>query len=234
MTRPGLILIESIAGSGKSTIGQKLAAILQANNISAHFYHEFDRMHPIRELNSSDSDELIEKTVSRWRTFVNERQSTGIAIFDGVLSQCFIAELILMCADEVTIIEGVHRTIEIIKVLDLLVIYLYHDNIRELILKTYGKRNETWQKKIDMFIESTTYGKKRKLEGLSGYISFNREYVTLLNRIMGSSGLASISIETAQGEWAEYYRQIAEFLSIPSFENSSVKTLNGLNNIDAL
>ena len=165
---------------------------------------------------------------------MNKRQSTDIAVFDGVLSQCFIAELILMCADEGTIIEGVHRIIEVIEGLDPRVVYLYQNNVQESILKAYNKRNENWQKKIDTFISNTAYGKKGKLEGLSGYISFNREYGTLLNRIMGSSGLVSISIETAQEEWATYYRQIVEFLSMPLLENRSVKALNGLNNIDAL
>lgn len=221
-----LILIEGIAGSGKSTVGQKLAKILHANNISAHFFHEFDRMHPIRELDFKDSGELIEKTVSHWQTFVDEHQSPGITIFDGILSQCFIAELMLMCTDEQTIIDSVHKVIEIIEVLDRRVIYLYQDNIREAILKAYNERNETWQKKVDAFIANTEFGRKKKLEGLSGYIVFNQMYSPFLSRIMEDSNVTCLSIETSQGKWTTYYKQITEFLSIPLFENNSIKTLS--------
>ena len=225
MTESRLILVEGIAGSGKSTVGQYLATILCKENISAHFIHEFDRGHPIREAYLGDISGFIEKIVTRWRIFVNEHDATGITIFDGVLSQLFIAELVLMNAEEETIVDSIHMIVDVIRVLKPHVIHLYQEDIRASILKAYNNRNEVWQKKIDGFIERTTYGKSRNLVGLPGYVSFNQMYGRLLRRIMSDLDLACVSIETTQGEWQAYYKQISEFLTIPLPENSSIETI---------
>lgn len=220
-------MIEGIAGSGKSAVGEKLAHILSENNISVKFYHEFDRMHPIRESNSKDSSTLISKTISNWRAFVDQqKKSSAVAIFDGVLSQCFIADLVLMCIDEQVIVESIRGLIRTTRVLDPHVIYLYQQDIRAAITKAYNRRSQNWRKKIDTFISNTEFGRKKKLEGLSGYITFNIYYGALLNRAMKDMGIDLISIETSQERWPAYYREISEFLSMPAFENDSVKALN--------
>jgi thymidylate kinase len=214
MTQSILILIEGIAGSGKSTVGQELAAILRANKISTEFFHEFNRTHPIRELNLENSSELIEKTASRWQTFVDEYQFPHVTIFDGVLSQCFIAELMLMCADEQIIIEGVRKVVKILEPLEPHIIFLDQNDVKESILKAYRERSERWQKKIDAFITNTEYGRRNKLGGLSGYIHFNQTYSALLSRIMTDADVACLRLETSQGEWSTYYGQITDFLSM--------------------
>ncbi|KPK71442.1 hypothetical protein AMJ87_07255 [candidate division WOR_3 bacterium SM23_60] len=208
-----LILVEGVAGSGKSTVGEQLAALIRANNVRVDFHYEFERGHPIRKLDLPNSIELITKTISHWQAFVDEHQSLGIAIFDGILSQCFVAELILMGADEQTIIDGVHKVLKIIEPLEPHIIFLYQDDVKESILKAYSERSERWQKKIDSFIENTEYGNKNELKGLSGYICFNQKYSALLRRIFEDSNVTSISIETSQGEWSTYYKRITDFLS---------------------
>lgn len=212
ITQSELLLIEGIAGSGKSTVGQELAALIRTNNVRADFHHEFERGHPIRTLDLPDSNELITETISHWRAFIDEHQSPGIAIFEGILSQCFVAELILMGADEQTIIDGVHKVLKIIEPLKPHIIILYQDDVKASILKAYSERSERWQKKIDSFVENTEYGKKNELKGLSGYIRFNQKYSAFLRRIIEESDVASISIETSQGEWPTYYKQITDFL----------------------
>jgi hypothetical protein len=225
MLQSKLILVEGIAGSGKSTIGQKLVAILRAHNISAHFIHEFDRTHPIRDVNCTDSDELIEKTISHWQAFVSEYQSPHVTIFDGILSQCFIAELMLMGTDEQKILDVVHKVLRIIEALDPRIVYLYQDDVRKAIRKAYYERSEKWQRKIDTFIADTEFGRKNQLKELPGYVSFNQVYSTLLSRIIADSDLPCITIETSQRQWPIYYKQIADFLSISSFENNCIETI---------
>ena len=204
-------------------VGQNLTAILSKENIGAHFFHEFDRGHPIREADFDDAGEFIEKTFSRWRIFADEHHSRGVTIFDGVLSQLFIAELMFMDVEDETIVDSVHKIVETLRVLEPRVIHLYKDDIRASILDAYSKRNVLWQRKIDGFIESTAYGKNRKLAGLSGYVSFNQTYGKLLRRIMDDLDLACVSIETTRGEWREHYKRICEFLTIPLPENSNIE-----------
>ncbi len=220
-------MIEGIAGSGKSVVGEKLAYILSEKNIRVRFYHEFDRMHPIRESDANNSSTLIDKTISNWRTFVDQqKKSCSVAIFDGVLSQCFIAELVLLCTDEEIITKCMHRLERIMKVLAPRIVYLYQDDIRAAITKAYNRRSERWRKKIDTFISSTEFGKKEKLEGLSGYIAFNISYDALLKKVMSDMNIDMISIETSGEKWPAYYKEITEFLSMPRFEKDGAKKLN--------
>ncbi len=226
MRKSKLILIEGIAGSGKSTVGQKLYRSMSKNNADVTFFHEFDPLNPISELNSENSIELINTSLSHWRSFVDQqRHSNEVTIFDGILSQCLIAELVLMCTDELTIIHHMRELGEILGALGPCVIYLYQKNIQKAITKAYDQRNATWRKKIDTFISNTEFGRKKKLKGLSGYITFNLHYGSVLNRVMSDITIDKISIETSQEEWSTYHAQIAEFLSIPSFENDSIRTL---------
>ncbi len=224
MIKSKLILIEGIAGSGKSTVGQKLYRNINKNNVDVKFFHEFDPLNPIRELNSEDSINLINTSLSNWRSFVDQqRHSNEVTIFDGILSQCLIAELVLMCIAEKTIIHHMRELVKILEALSPCVIYLHQKNIRKAITKAYNQRNTTWKKKIDTFNSNTEFSRRKELKGLSGYITFNLHYDSVLKRVMSDIATEKISIETSQGEWSTYYAQIAEFLSIPSFENDSIR-----------
>ncbi len=226
MTNSKLILIEGIAGSGKSTLGKKLYEIICKNNINVKFFHEFDPLNPIREINSKSDTELISKSLSKWRAFVKQhRNSHEVFIFDGILSQCFVAELILMATDEQTIMYHVRELVKTLEDSNSCVIYLYQENIKEAITKAYDCRNERWKKKIDTFISNTQFGRKKTLKGLSGYITFNLYYDAVLKRIMANVTIDRISVDTSQAEWSRYYEQISEFLSLPSLENDSIREL---------
>jgi thymidylate kinase len=223
MTKSKLILIEGIAGSGKSTVGQKLYRIMSRNNINVKFFHEFDPSNPIRELNSKNNSELINKSISNWRSFVDQlRNSDEVIIFDGILSQCLIAELILMCATERIILNHIRELIEIIEILNPSIIYLYQKNVEESLTKIYTQRNERWRKKIDRFISSTEFGKQKKLKGFSGYVAFNFFYVSILNKIMRDVTIRKILIENSEAKWFTYYGQIAKFLSIPFISDDNI------------
>ena len=219
MIESRLILIEGIAGCGKSTVGKRLHKMVSNSGINVKLFHEFDPVSPIHDVASDDEDEIIQKSLANWTAFADRfGDLDDVFIFDGILSQCLVAELILAGAERDTIAKHISDVLETVVDFHPCIIYLHHEDINEAITRTYNRRNETWKKKIDGFIQNTEFGRQNRLEGLSGYIAFNKHYGSVLGEIIRSAYTKKIVIGISQGEWSKYYTQISRFLSIPLLE----------------
>ena len=219
MIESRLILIEGIAGCGKSTVGKKLHRMVSNNGVNAKFFHEFDFVNPIQDVANNNNDEIMHKSLANWRTFADRSGDLDdVFIFDGILSQRLVAELILTCTEEDIIAKHISDVLETVADFHPCIIYLYHEDASEAIIRTYDQRSETWKKKIDGFTQNTEFGRQNRLKGLSGYISFNKYYSSVLGEIIRSAHARRIAIDTSRGEWLEYYAQISKFLSIPLLE----------------
>ncbi|MGJ7488587.1 hypothetical protein ACSFA2_25200 [Variovorax sp. LT2P21] len=112
----GLVIIEGIMGSGKSTTMKFVAKALEDAGRSALAVHERADPHPVRatdELQNwfepwpeSTAEQLATRAISRWRSFAEEfRLGPAVPVLDGQLFHGDLTNLFLMEAsfDEIAV-----------------------------------------------------------------------------------------------------------------------------------
>ncbi|MCP4706762.1 MAG: hypothetical protein GY865_19365 [candidate division Zixibacteria bacterium] len=210
-----LILIEGMAGSGKSTTGQKLLDVHSINNIRPEFYHEFSNNHPIINYSEPDINHWINQTIQRWSNFVdNILKENKIVILDAALFQCTIGELLEKGAKEIEIYKYAYQILDIIKPLNPTLIYFYQDDIVSSLHKVYESRSQKWQNKICTFLDDTAFGKNNNQTDYELYLKFNKVLRKITDEIFEQTTISKIAIENSEPSWPDIYKKLNEFLQI--------------------
>ena len=156
---PNLILIDGIAGSGKSTLGQSLYRAIRLNGRAAEFYHEFHRPHPILNVEAETDSEWVQQSLSRWRRFVDRISGQdGVAILDGALFQCGIGTLFERGADPQAAIVYGQRVVDVIRRLEPVFVYLHQEDVETALREVREQRPESWAKRVEETFAELPYG----------------------------------------------------------------------------
>ncbi|MGY4309699.1 hypothetical protein ACVIJ6_006942 [Bradyrhizobium sp. USDA 4369] len=227
MTRPvcsirsGLVIVEGIMGSGKSTSVRRIADRLNGSGIAALGITEGVSPHPIR----FDWDEpwanmpptqLAKSAVARWRAYVNSASmSERITVVDGQLFHGNLTSLFLLDADTALIREYIHQVVTAIKPLRPLLIYFHQDDVDRAIRTVAAERGDAWVTyQLDWKLASP-YAVRHGLVGLDGLIELYRKYRKLTDRLYAELDIPKISIENSGREWSKYEATIETILMNP-------------------
>ncbi len=204
-----------MAGSGKSTTGQKLLDVQSINNIKSQFYHEFNNNHPIINYSEPDINHWINQTIQRWSNFVdNILKENKIIILDAALFQCTIGELLERGAKETEIYKYAYQILDIIKPLNPALIIFYQDNIVSSLHKVYESRSQKWQNKVCTFLNDTHFGQNNDQIGYELYLQFNKVLRKITDEIFEQATIYKIAIENSEPSWPDIYKKLNEFLQI--------------------
>jgi hypothetical protein len=212
---PKLILIDGIAGSGKSTTGQRLYRALRLAGHKVEFYHEFCRPHPVLGVEADPILDWLDQSLSAWRQFgrdLNER--SGVAILDGALFQCGVGELLVRGANDQEINEFDQRVEQIVEFLGAALIHLYQEDIELALRRVYDQRTAAWRQRVEESFAGTAYGRARSLSGFDLYLDFNRSLRRLSDRAFTDSKLPKLAIENSDQAWDSHFERIRGFLSV--------------------
>jgi uridine kinase len=164
-----LILIDGIAGTGKTTLSHKLHQTINDAYGNAIVYPEFAKPHPIHEWEVRDYQTWQRRTVENWRTLAYTLLRTqSIGIVEGSLFQGTVGDLLERNIDEDIILEYARKIPSLIQAASPVLIYLVPDDIRTHIKRTYAQRTERWQAKINNFVQNTAFGRARGLSTIEG------------------------------------------------------------------
>lgn len=210
-----LVLVEGIAGSGKSTIGQKLYRLLHLNGYSAHFYHEFCRPHPVLDLEADSVSSWIDQSVSKWRRFAGHLSGQdSVAVMDGALFQCGIGELLERGADDQTALDYGRTVTDLLMAVRPITVYLYQRDVETALKTVYAERPETWRKRIETIFTDTPYGRKLALSGFDLYLDFNQSLRRISDSLFEVLTMPKLAIDATDRRWDSYLERTCDLVGL--------------------
>ncbi|MBT2335644.1 hypothetical protein J7E49_17225 [Variovorax paradoxus] len=223
--RHGLVIVEGIMGSGKSTTMRLVTKALEDANRLALPVHERSDPHPVRatdELQNwfepwleSTVDQLAARAISRWRSFADEVQlGASVPVLDGQLFHGDVTNLFLMEASFEEIAAYCETLTQLIGPLHPLIVYLRQDNVERAVRVVCAERGEAWVKyQVDWKLKGP-YAVRRNLVGLEGLISLYQDYRLMTDALFDRLLLDKMVIENSGRDWARYNLQVFERLGL--------------------
>jgi hypothetical protein len=208
--RPGLVIVEGIMGSGKSTTALRIADRFNTVGVPAIAITEGASPHPIRfdwdePWNKMPATQLANASTARWKYFADEaRASPRIPIVDGQIFHGNLTSLFLLEADLDLMRNYVVEVATAIRPLRPLLIYFHQDDIDRATRVVAEERGEAWVRyQVDWKLGSP-YAERRGLSGIQGLIDLYRDYRRVTDHLFDILDIRKISIENSGREWARY------------------------------
>jgi hypothetical protein len=223
--RHGLVIIEGIMGSGKSTTMRLVAKALEDAGRTARAIHERTDPHPVRatdELQNwfepwleSTTEQLARRAELKWRSFVEEaHQSSAVPVLDGQLFHGDLTHLFLMEASFEEISAYCVRLALLIEPLNPLVVYLRQEDVERAVRAICAERGDAWVKyQVDWKLKGP-YAVRRSLTGLGGLIALYQDYRSMTDALLDRLTMDKVVIENSERDWALYNQQILKRLHL--------------------
>jgi hypothetical protein len=220
-----LVIVEGIMGSGKSTTIRFIATSLEEANRQAlpipeatmpHPTCAFAELaHPYEPWLDATPAELAEKSLSKWRSFVDSaRESDTVPILDGQFFHGDLTNLFLMEAGRAAIAEYSRAVEKIIHTLTPLLVYFYQKDVERALRAVAAQRGDAWVKyQVDWKLQAP-YSRRRGLRGLEGLIALYKDYRELTDELYTGLDLAKLAIENSEEDWPVYCERIFRELAL--------------------
>lgn len=231
-SRPRLVVVEGIMGSGKSTTVQYIATNLERVNRRAESITEMARPHPVRAtddlthwhqpwLDVTPAD-LAERSLAKWRSFADATQASDtVPVLDGQIFHGDLTNLFLIDAGSAAIITYSKAVEDIVRPLAPLLIYFYQDDVEQAIRAIAAHRGHEWVKyQVDWKLRAP-YSCRLGLSGLEGLIVLYKDYRALTDELYAALGLRKLAIENSRQTWESYHRLIMRAV-LPSDEHEGI------------
>lgn len=228
----GLVIIEGIMGSGKSTTMRLVAKALEDAGRPALAVHERADPHPVRATDElqhwfepwreSTAEQLGRRALSRWRSFVEEVQlGVAVPVLDGQLFHGDLTNLFLMEASFDKIATYCGSLTQLIGPLQPLVVYLRQESVERAVRTVCAERGEAWMKyQVDWKLKGP-YAVRRNLVGLEGLIALYQDYRLMTDALFERLTLDKVVIENSERDWARYNQQVLERLGLDGVPSAS-------------
>ena len=228
----GLIIIEGIMGSGKSTTMRFVAKALEDALCPSLAIHERADPHPVRATDElqcwfepwleSTAEQLAARAVSRWRSFAEEvRLGAAVPVLDGQLFHGDLTNLFLMEASFDEIAAYCESLTLLVEPLHPFVVYLRQDDVERAVRAVCEERGEAWVKyQVDWKLKGP-YAVRRNLIGLEGLIALYQDYRSMTDMLFDRLRLDKMVIENSARDWTRYNQQVLKRLGIDGLPSAA-------------
>jgi hypothetical protein len=220
MIDTGLVLIDGIAGSGKTTTAQWLYLALTNAGVDARWVTEAQKDHPVfqREIEEAPTtDEAIERVLGSWRKFARDAAARPrVTVMDGSIFDSQIAFLLLRDTPSQHIGVVVTDIVDALKILRPVFFYLYQDNVDEAIEKICGRRGDDWRRHVVAYVAASPFARNRHLSGMEAVRAYYSEFRRISDVLFARLDIQKTAISTSGDRWAEYRARILESLDATS------------------
>jgi len=210
-----LILVDGIAGSGKSVTGQRLYRAFHLNGYRAEFYHEFHRPHPVLDSPTESVSHWIDQSTTKWRRFVAQMcERDSVILMDGVIFQCGVGDLLERGANDQAILDYACIVEDIVRPLKPILIHLYQTDIETSLQWVRDQRPETWSKRVVTHFSDTVYGRNSLLSGFDLYLQFNRSLRRVSDSLFDRFETTKLAIDNSDRQWNVHHGRMCRFIGL--------------------
>lgn len=165
--RLNLLLIEGVPGSGKSSLAEMLCEAAHSVGVSASWYLEESKDHPIHPHNGSRGQTIPERYLRQWDEFVSSNISSDhLFIIEGSLFQSSI-RFMLEQGNEEVISQYFISCQSLLSSASPRLIYLRPPEIESHIDWIMAHRGEEWSNKVTKYLEKTPFCLSRVWHGIA-------------------------------------------------------------------
>jgi hypothetical protein len=219
----GLVIVEGIMGSGKSTTMRFIAKSLQDAHRPALPIHERTDPHPVRATDELEHWfepwldttplQLAQRSVVRWRDFVETTRKSGVVpVMDGQLFHGDLTNLFLMEMDADALARHIDALAEVIAPLNPLVIYFRQEDVDQSIRSICVERGDDWVAYQVNWKLAAPYCTRRQLADLKGLVDLYRDYRRMTDLLFDRLPLNKLVLENSARNWPAYEQQILHAL----------------------
>ena len=197
-----LILIEGLPGSGKSSLGQSIATLLQQHRLPATCISELDTNHPVtgKPLRQSASrPDFADRCIESWTNFATNQNSESITVLEGCFFQNTVRFLIEHEHPDSHLQRYFNSSEAVLAELAPLHIYLSHPNKRDY-LRTHLARRKGRETvaRIARYTESTPWAVRRSFEGTDALLALYSAYGARCDQLIAGSVYPTLFLDPIQ------------------------------------
>ena len=223
--KPKLILVEGVAGSGKSTTSQWLNLTL-GRSFPTAWYPEDGEPGGLRcyyDAERQTATEYGQTLVSRWADFLAESfLEEGTWIAESALLQSPIHGLLLRDVDATTIEGVVGRLFQVLSSIEPCLIYLRPSDPGEAIRRACGSRYEGLLEEYIRRIESSPFGIRHGLSGFEGLAEFWSKLARICDELVDHFEGKKVVVRMSGDDRESSRSAILNFLSDNGFALPSI------------
>jgi hypothetical protein len=214
----GVIFVEGVPFTGKSTTSEYVATQLDLNGYGARWLSEgmMIQHYFTHALAVVDRQQTLSETLLRteWSTFVEAAlAATTIFVVDSALSYAAVAPLLT----EDWPVEAIHaelsRIAELCAPLQPRVIHLTGD-VEHLVPASIVERGEDWREHLVRQADAAPYQQARGRSGVAGATSLLHDSQELLRAVLTRDNWPTLELDVTAPDWAAHRRAILAFLGL--------------------
>lgn len=222
MRRPTakLILVDGLAGTGKSTTAQHLWLDLVRGGRGAIWFHEHEIGHPIFEYGEVEEllqwrpERLEARVLAGWESCAAVDDAM-VRIIEGSLFQIPVGVMLAMNVPAARIRAFIRRIDAIVAGHDASLVYLYRPDLRSAFRQIGDTRGEPWLEGMVAALGQSPYGRSHRVRNLDGLIEYYRRQQALIDSVFRRLLTRRIAIDVSAARWDRYQRKMSTFLGIP-------------------
>jgi hypothetical protein len=218
-----LVLIDGLPGSGKSTAAHSLGMHLQRHGYSARWCWELEVPHPIFEFQEAIEagalrDGFLEGALERWRAVAVDLASADeTLILESSFLQSAVQPMFALDWSPARIGAFLHGVVDAITPAKPFLAVLRYDDVEAALEAVARVRGTSYLQLIESKVTDTPYAQARGLSGLSGTIEYLSAYQAVVDGLVATLELPSMTVAARDGVPAAVAR-IADALALPPFE----------------
>lgn len=226
----GLVVLDGLPGSGKTTTGQWLTSKLQAHGLNIRWLPETEVSHllwwyehwngtnyQVPDFEKISVETYLQTSLGKWQDFTDVTcKSDQRYIAESVFFQNAVAMFLMGGAQQAMLLAYAQEVQNITKSLNPILIYFYQNNVAATLRKICTLRGQAFEEELIHHMERFPYLRRRKLKGLYGVTMLWQDIRAITDTLFDEYDGPKLAIETSEGNWQAYREQILEFLNLPS------------------
>ena len=220
-----LILIEGIAGAGKSSTTHQLGLHLEKLGYDVAWWFEQDLAHPIypaeqrlqydRGIDAETRREIRDGVLARWQALADGLAgSKKIVLIECGFLQMVIDHHLLLDLPMSDAEEHVLAVEKLVAPLDPLLILLYEENVEAALRRILTDRTSVWAQYLVQLYRQSPYGRRQGIRDYKGVIDAYATSRATAEAIVSRLGLRKVAIEKSAGDWRNYYDRITNEIGV--------------------